>query len=122
MIADGVCEKVKPVYRRQLHDYPRFFRETYLRLRELDESILRQRRDTEILVGLKVNTEGQAAARTAERDKLAADLKGFQAELSGVTGYTQALDAAWEKARSRLSELYRFNLQLYAELTHSKPN
>ena len=42
------CEKVKPVYRRQLHDYPRFFRQTYLRLRELDESILRQRRDSEL--------------------------------------------------------------------------
>ncbi len=117
LIADGVCEKVKPVYRRQLHDYPRFFRQTYLRLRELDESILRQRRDTEILVGLKVNTEGQAAARTAERDKLAADLKSFQAELAEVTAQTQALDAEWEKARLRLSELYRANLQLSAELT-----
>lgn len=117
LIADGVCEKVKPVYRRQLHDYARFFRQTYLRLRELDESILRQRRDTEILVGLRANTEGQALARTAERDKLAADLKGFQGELAEVTGYAQSLEANWEKARSRLSELYRMNLQLTAELT-----
>jgi len=117
LIADGVCEKVKPVYRRQLHDYTRFFRQTYLRLRELDDSILRQRRDTEVLVGLQANTEGQALARTAERDKLAADLKGFQTERAEVTAYTQALEAEWEKARSRLSELYRTNLQLTAELT-----
>ena len=117
LVSDGVCEKVKPVYRRQLHDYTRFFRETYFRLRELDESILRQRRDTEILVGLKVNTEGQAAARTAERDKLASDLMGFSKELAEVTAYTQAMDAEWEKTRARLSELYRVNVQLTAELT-----
>ncbi len=117
LIADGVCEKVKTVYRRQLHDYPRFFRQTYLRHGELDESILRQRRDTETLVGLKVNVEGQAAARTAERDKLAADLANLRTELAEVTAYAQALDAEWEKARARLSELYNTNLHLTAELT-----
>lgn len=117
LIADGVCEKIKPVYRRQLHDYTRFFRQTYLRLRELDESILRQRRDTETLVGLKAKAEEQAAARTAEKDKLAVDLAHFQKELGEVAGYAQALEAEWEKSRTRLSELYRVNLQLAAELT-----
>lgn len=117
LISDGVCEKVKPVYRRRLHDYTRFFRETYIRLRELDESIARQRRDTEILVGLRTKADEQAATRTAERDKLAADLANFRTELTEVSTYTQALEAEWDKTRTRLSELYRVNLQLNAELT-----
>ena len=117
MIDEGICEKVRPVFRRQLHDYARFFRETYYRHRELDESILRQRRDTEILVGLKNNVEAQAAAKQAELDKLASDLVGFRTELKEITAYTQALSAEWEKSRGRLSELYRRNLELTTELT-----
>ena len=117
MIDDGICEKVKPIYRRQLHDYARFFRETYYRHRELDESILRQKRDTDILVGLKTNVEAQAAAKQIDKDKLASDLVGFRTELAHVTSYTQALDAEWEKSCVRLSELYRRNLELSAELT-----
>ena len=34
-----------------------------------------------------------------------------------VTSYTKMLDAEWEKSRVRLSELYRRNLELSAELT-----
>ncbi len=117
LIDDGICEKIKPVYRRQLHDYARFFRETYYRHRELDESILRQRRDTDILVNLKTNVEAQAAAKQMDKDKLASDLVGFKTELNQVTSYTQMLDAEWEKSRVRLSELYRRNLELSAELT-----
>ena len=117
LIDDGICEKIKPVYRRQLHDYARFFRETYYRHRELDESILRQKRDTDILVNLKTNVEAQAAAKQMDKDKLASDLVGFKTELSQVTSYTQMLDAEWEKSRVRLSELYRRNLELSAELT-----
>jgi hypothetical protein len=105
------------VYRRQLHDYARFFRETYFRHRELDESILRQRRDTEILVELKNNVEAQAAAKQAEIDKLSSDLVGFRTELKEITVYTQALTAEWENSRGRLSELYRRNLELTTELT-----
>jgi hypothetical protein len=116
LIDDGICQKVKPVYRRQLHDYARFFRETYYRHRELDESILRQKRDTDILVALKTNVEAQAAAKQMDKDKLASDLVGFKTELGEVTSYTQMLDAEWEKSRVRLSELYRRNLELSAEL------
>lgn len=117
LIDDGVCEKVKLVYRRQLHDYARFFRETYYRHRELDESILRQKRDTEILVNLKTNVEAQAAAKQADKDKLTSDLVGFKTELNDVTNYTQMLNSELEKSRLRLSELYRRNLELTAELT-----
>jgi hypothetical protein len=117
LIDDGICEKIKPVYRRQLHDYARFFRETYYRHRELDESILRQKRDTDILVSLKTNVEAQTAAKQIDKDKLSSDLVGFKTELNDVTSYTKMLDAEWEKSRVRLSELYRRNLELSAELT-----
>ena len=117
LIDEGIGEKVRLVYRRQLHDYARFFRETYFRHRELDESILRQRRDTEILVELKNNVEAQAAAKQAEIDKLSSDLVGFRTELKEITVYTQALTAEWENSRGRLSELYRRNLELTTELT-----
>lgn len=116
LIEDGICEKVRAVYRRQLHDYARFFRETYFRHRKLDESIQRQRRDTETLVGLRNNVEAQQAAKQMEKDKLASDLAGFRKELSEINAYTQALTAGWEASRSRLSELYRRNLALGAEL------
>lgn len=116
LIDDGICEKIKPVYRRRLHDYARFFRETHYRQLELNESIIRQRRDTEILVGLKTNVEAQAAAKQSEKDKLASDLVGFRTELNEVTAANQALTVKWGEARTRLSELYRRNLELSAQL------
>ena len=116
LITDGVCEKVKPVYRRALHDYEHFFRETYYRVKELVADKERADRGMKTALETKALAEEQAAYRTTEKLKLEQDLVGFRTELNDITNYDQALQAEWAKTRLRLSELYRTNNQLAEEL------
>jgi predicted nucleic acid-binding Zn-ribbon protein len=105
------------VYRRSLHDYAGFFRQAYLRHKELDDSLARAKRDADTMIAMKVKVEEQVAAYTAEKLKLDSDLVGFRKELAEVTAYHQALATQWENTRARLSELYRTNDALAQELT-----
>jgi hypothetical protein len=117
LITDGICQKVKSVYRRSLHDYERFFRQAFFRHRELDESLARAKRDADTMIAMKVKAEEQVATYQAEKLKLEQDLVGFRTEQNETTAYLQALTTQWEKTRARLSELYRTNDALTQELT-----
>jgi hypothetical protein len=117
LIADGVCEKVKPVYRRPLHDYDHFFRATYFRHQDLNQSIARAERDTAEMKALQKKAEEQLALRDAEKINLEEDYAGFQAELADVTNHVETLKQAWVDQRSELSRLYQQNKVLAAQLT-----
>jgi hypothetical protein len=116
LITDGVCETVRPVYRRPLHDYERFFREVRSRSKNLDASKAKSERDTQDWLNAKAKADEQIAFRTDEKLKLEEDLVGFRTELSDVTRYNQALEVEWTKTRARLSDLYRQNNQLAEQL------
>jgi hypothetical protein len=117
LIADGVCEKVKLVYRRSLDDFENFFRASRYRHLELDESIQRVKEHTAELVTLKTKADQQIAYRSDEKVKLEKDLAGFQKELADVTQQAQALEQAWIAKRKALSEMFQENYLRAAQLT-----
>ena len=116
LISDGVCEKVKPVYRRALHDYEYFFRNTDRRLKQLATEKAAAERGAAEMLAVQAEAEAQADYRRTEKLKLEQDLVGFTTELNDIKKYDQALQAEWSKTRARLSELYRTNNQLAEEL------
>jgi hypothetical protein len=120
LIADGVCEKVKPVYRRALHDYEHFFRDTYYRLKEVAATQVIVERHTKEWQDTKAKADAHIADCTSEKLKREQDLVGFRTELKDVTAYRDALQVQWDGARTRLSELYRTNNQLAEELIRLK--
>jgi hypothetical protein len=117
LIADGVAEKVKLIYRRDLHDYGRFFADARLRHNELDDSIARAQRELDTYVALKAKVDADILVYNDEKVKLERDLEGFRRELADATAYAQALDVQWQKTLKELSDLYRANNQLVDELT-----
>jgi len=116
LIADGVCEKVKLVYRRPLHDYQQFFRSAFHRFVELDETIAHVQRNIDTLTSTKALADEQIAYRTQEKINLEKDLAGFRREQAEVTNYARALEAAWTKTLQQLSWLYVQNNKLAEEL------
>lgn len=116
LIADGVCEKVKPVYRRLLHDYEHFFHDTFHRHLELDDSIRRATRDRDEMVALKTRAEEQVAFHQGEKDRCQQELAKFQLERTEVTAYAQRLEAGRLQTLQRLSQLYQENYRLAEEL------
>jgi len=117
LIGAGICEKVKFVYRRDLHDYARFFRQARHRHEDLDESIASAQREYDIYVALKTEVEADIAVYNDEKGKLLTDLAGFTRELKDATIYAQAIDARWRQSLKDLSALYQANNKLAAELT-----
>lgn len=117
LIAQGICEKVKTLYRRPLHDYERFFREARYRHIDLDDSITRVNREVATLQAVKAKADEQIAFRSDEKIKLEKDLTGFKQEQAEATNYRAAREAEWKKTLQQLSVLYRTNNQLAIELT-----
>ncbi len=117
LIAQGICEKVKTVYRRSLHDYERFFRESRNRFIDLADSTARVQREVDTLRAVKAMADQQVAYRSDEKVKLEKDLIGFRREQVEATAYAAAVDKAWKETVLKLSTLYRTNNQLVDELT-----
>ena len=117
LISDGICEKVKQVYRRQLHDYQHFFRELFHRHVELDDAIARATRGATEMVALAAKAKEQQVFHEMEKVKLQLEVATFQKEQSDVTSYYKRLNAEWEAFKQRLSKLYGENLQYADELT-----
>jgi hypothetical protein len=117
LIADGVAEKVKLIYRRDLHDYGQFFADARLRHNELDDSIARAQRELDTYVALKAKVDADILVYNDEKVKLEHDLEGFRREQAEATAYAQALDVQWQKTLKELSDLYRANNQMVDELT-----
>jgi len=117
LIAQGICEKVRTIYRRSLHDYERFFREAHYRYIDLNDSIARVQREVDTLKEVKAKADEQVAYRSDEKMKLEKDLTGFKQEQAEATNYRAALEEEWKKTLQTLSVLYRTNNQLVDELT-----
>ncbi len=117
LISDGICEKVKQVYRRPLHDYQHFFRELFHRHVELDDAIARAKRGATEMVTLAAKAKEQQVYHETEKVKLQLELAAFRKEQADVTSYYKRLDAEWAAFKQRLSKLYGENLQYADELT-----
>ena len=117
LIGKGICEKVKLVYRRDLHDYARFFRQARVRHKEMDEEMARAKRELDDYLAIKTRVDADILTYNDEKVKLEQDLGNFQRERNEATAYAQALDVQWQKTLKELSTLYQVNNQLAAELT-----
>ena len=105
------------IYVRPLKDYARLFRETYRRRNELFalQAEIKAQADQVVAAGKQLD-EDIAAAKT-EKDGLTKDLTKFKKELDTVVAYNATLDDKLAKTRASLSELFRANLRLSAQLT-----
>lgn len=116
MIADGLCEKVDEIYVRPLHNYEQHFHEIDKRLRQIAENMAVIGLDTVNLKAANASAQKQADYRLTERNNLDSDLKNVVIEQNEVTKYRGSLEVALAQRKAELSELYRTNNLLAAEL------
>lgn len=116
LINDGICDKVEEVYVRALNNYEQHFHEIDKRLKKVAENSALYAVDTDNLKASNAAAQKQADYRLKERDSLASDLKGVLYERAEVTAYRAALETTLAQKRAELSELYRTNNLLAAEL------
>jgi hypothetical protein len=116
LIAEGICEKIRPVFHRQLHDYKYFFHQAYHRHIQLDDALRRAKRDADEMIDLARRARETEASHQTEKVKLQEELARFQAERAEATNYLKALAGAWDAQRQRLSQLHKSNYQLMQEL------
>jgi hypothetical protein len=119
LIAEGVCERIEPVYVRPLNDYEYAFRTVYHRMVRLRDDLRRTERNTAQLVVIRDRTQTQITYREEEKRKLEEDLAKFTYERDQVATYLAALDKAVNDTKAELSRLYRTNLQLEQELVQT---
>jgi hypothetical protein len=117
LINDGLATKEKEVYRRPLNDFAYFFRDEPFRHKELDDAIARATRDAAVLAALRAKAEEQLAFHQKEHANLEQDKAGFDKERNDLRAFAQALETNRQAMFQRLSELYRSNVQLVAQMT-----
>jgi hypothetical protein len=116
LIADGIAEKVRPIYRRSLIDFETKFQLAYGRFMELNNRITALTND--------MNAVKAAEARAVEQEKLLGeykakmtdDLAKMKFELTELTAYNQTLAGRVGEVRAELVQLFHSNKALSAEL------
>lgn len=116
LITDGTCDKVGEVFVRALQNYEQHFHDIDKRLKQVADNSAIYTVDTANLQASKVAAQKQSDYRLKERDNLASDLKNVLYEKGEVTAYRASLELALAKKRAELSELYRTNNLLAAQL------
>ena len=104
------------IYVRPLRDYATLFRATYRRRNELYALQAEVKQQADQVEGAVTEVKQDLASAEAKKAGLSKDLAKFQAELASVVAFNQSLDAEYSKTRAALSELFRSNLRLSAQL------
>jgi hypothetical protein len=108
------------IYVRPMHDYARLFRETYRRRNELFAQLAETKAQADRYATAVSQVQEDFKAAGVEKDGLSKDLAKFKSELDTVAAYQQSLEARLGKTRATLSELFRSNLQLSAQLAEAE--
>jgi hypothetical protein len=118
LIQQELCEPdgEASIYRRPLRDYEYFYHALALRLEELDDERALVKRQTQAVSDAHQKADRQIQARQDEKQKLQEDLRLFLKDAAEVRKVLAALEAQYETRRQRLSQLYRENKRLAAEL------
>lgn len=104
------------IYSRPLRDYAHLFREAYRKRNELfDRKTEFDAQAAQIAEAAK-QVEADAEVAKTQKAGLTADLKKFKAEEAAVIAFNATLDAKIAETRKNLSELFKKNLQLSAQL------
>jgi hypothetical protein len=116
LIADGVAEKVRPIYRRRLTDFELKLDGVHSQLVDLDSRIRALTLDVASIQASKDKADSQATLLEDFRTKLSDDLAKVKFEVAELTTYRDAVAARLTEVRGELSQLYRSNKALSREL------
>jgi hypothetical protein len=116
LVAQGVAEKVKAIFRRKLTDYERKLHSTFQRIVELDSRRRQLDLDNKALLAAATAAETQSQALEQFRGQMSDDLEKTKQEGSELAKYVSVLDARVTELQTRLSQLYRSNKALSRQL------
>ncbi len=118
LIEQALCEPdgEASVYRRPLRDYEYFYHELALRMEELNDERTLVERQTQAVSDAHEKADRQMQTRQDEKTKLQEDLRLFLKDAAEVRKVLTALESQYETRRQSLSQLYRENKRLAAEL------
>ncbi|HKD37322.1 MAG TPA: hypothetical protein VKB78_10995, partial [Pirellulales bacterium] len=117
-------EKADPatflIYSRPLRDYARLFREAYRQRNRLFADSAERTQQVEQMESALAQLNVDIKEGEARKQGLESDLKKFQGELAAVETYNKSLVEKLAKTRATLSELFRANLRLSAQLADAE--
>ncbi|HEX5104019.1 MAG TPA: hypothetical protein VFV87_09430, partial [Pirellulaceae bacterium] len=116
LIADGVAEKVQPIYRRRLTDFELKFHGLHSQIVEINSRIRALSQDVAAIQTSKAKADAQATLLEDYRAKLTADRDKVKFERDELKKYSEAVAGRLSEVRSELSQLYRSNKALSREL------
>lgn len=116
LVADGVAEKVRPIYRRKLTDFEVKLHGVHEQIVELNGHIRALSLDVAAIQKSKERADAQATLLEDYRSQLTEDLGKVKFELDELTKYGTAVAGRLSEVRGELSQLYRSNKALSREL------
>ena len=119
LIEQEFCEPEgsQAIYRRPLRDYEFFYHDLALRFQDLADDSAIVQRQTLAVSEAKKEADREILYREGEKQRLAEDLSRFSAELDEVIKLRTDLQNQNAQRRSTLSQVYRENNRLAAELS-----
>jgi hypothetical protein len=117
LVAQGICEKVRPIFRRRLNDYEQKFHATNLRVIDMTDRMRQLSIDNQALVAATDKANQQSMLVDELKTKLTDDLTKAKFEQAELAKYSQTLEARLVAVQTQLSELYRSNKAVSRELT-----
>jgi hypothetical protein len=122
LVADGLAKldnsdpATSRIYQRPLRDYARLFRDAYVVRNRLFTRSADLAAQTALVEDAKTKITEDVEDAKKMRTGLKADLAKFKDELVVATSFSDAIQAKYEATRAELSQLFRGNLQLAAQL------
>lgn len=116
LVAEGMCQKIGPVYVRSLRDYEEGFHDIQRRFVQGKLEIAKSNRNIESLKSAISAAQKQIAYRQGEQDKLKEDQGGFERDSKKMAQFLDTLNDQKETLRDELSELHRTNAALSKQL------
>jgi len=116
LIADGIADLVRPIYRRRLTDFELKFHAVHSQVVELNSRIRALSLDVASIQASKAKADSQAALLDDYKAKLTDDREKVRFELAELTTYGKSVAARLSEVRGELSNLYKSNKALGREL------
>jgi hypothetical protein len=116
LVARGIAQKVRPVFRRRLSDFELKFHAVNSLIVELNGRIRALSLDVASIQASKAKADRQATLLEDYKTKLNDDLAKVKFELQELTTYGGAVATRLGEVRAELSNLYRSNKALSREL------
>jgi hypothetical protein len=132
LIAGGIADLQKKVYRRPLTDFPAAFRSLRLQIAEARATIAELERQNQTIIGAIELAKKDISTRMQEAERLTEDLAEFKREADAIEAFANTLKEHVETAQNRIvqlkqtitssaDELRRIQLRAAAEIDRRAP-